>query len=162
MAFRIETHYKVPDARSVSRRGFFNSLVGLGKVSKVTIVDVYTVDAKLNQKQIQKAAALLTNPLLESYQIINSSKTLTPTLSQREREKKANFDYAIEISFLPGVTDNVAHTTKETLADGIKYKFKESENVYSSQVLFLSGQLSRGDANKIAGALHNPLIQKAV
>jgi hypothetical protein len=74
MPFRIETQSKVPDARSVSKRGFFNTLISKqadksarykGKISKVTIVDAYTVDAKLNKQQIQKAAELLANPLVE-------------------------------------------------------------------------------------------------
>ena len=122
MPFRIGTYYKILDARSVSRRGFFNSLVGQGKVSKVTIVDVYTVDAKLNKQQIQKACELLANPIMENYQIIHP----TLTLPLKGRKPKANFDYAIEVSFLPGVTDNVGHTAKETISDGAGYKFKNA------------------------------------
>jgi phosphoribosylformylglycinamidine synthase subunit PurSL len=148
MPHRIEVYYKVPDARSVSRRAFFNFLVGNGKVSKIVITDVYSVDAKLSNQQIQKTCTLLANPLLEA----------ANTYSQSPR----NFDYAIEVSFLPGVTDNVGHTAKETISDGAKYKFKDTENVYSSQAFFMSGKLTRQDAKKIADSLYNPLIQKAV
>ncbi len=150
MAFRIHVQSKVPDARSVSRRAFFNALLGKNKVSKVVIIDAYTVDTKLNNQQTQKACSLLANPLTEASRIMNY-----------ELRIKEKFDWAIEISFLPGVTDNVGHTAKETISDGVKYKFKDSENVYSSQIYFLSGKLTRQDAKKIAGALHNPLIQKA-
>lgn len=152
MAFRIETAYIVPDARSVSKCGFFNTLGLKNKVKKVSIVDAYTVDARISPKQMQKAAELLTNPLVESFE----PKRYTLNA------KRLPFDFAVEISFLPGVTDNVGHTAKETIADGTKYKFKDGQNVYSSQILFISGRISRQDINKIASSLYNPLIQKAV
>ncbi len=163
MAFRIHVQSKVPDARSVSKRAFFNALLGKKKVSKVAIVDAYTVDAKLNNQQIQKAADLLANPLTETVRIQNTKYKILNT----------KFDYAIEISFLPGVTDNVGHTAKETIEDGTKYKFKPGQNVYSSQVFFIKfnspspspspqGRGKEKNIKKIAESLYNPLIQKAV
>jgi len=201
MAFRIEIRYKVPDARSVSKCGFFNALIAgqtskadksaryKGMVKNVKIVDCYTVDARMSPKQMEAAAKLLTNSLIEEYKILR-------TKNQEPRTKQRSFNYAIEISYLPGVTDNVGHTAKETIADGLKAPFKPGENVYpvksftennkkpdkkkfkkiskdsikalktlngvySSQVLFISGKLDETDIKKITGSLYNPLIQRA-
>ncbi len=176
MPFRLETKLKVPDARSVSKCGFFNSLISNKvskadksarynkniKISKVEIVDCYTVDAKLNTKQIHKACELLTNPLLET--------CISDQLPAKRYPLNANFDFAIEISFLPGVTDNVAHTAQETITDGTGYKFKEGEGVYSSVVYFikfaskhpsLTLPIKGREIQTIANSLYNPLIQKA-
>ncbi len=172
MPFRIETKLKVPDARSVSKCGFFNSLGLKNKVKKVEIVDCYTVDAKMSFEQQQRAALLLTNNLLENYSITSNFQFPISNFQNK------NFDFAIEISFLPGVTDNVGHTAKETLEDGTGYKFKNREGIYSSVVYFIGFNTTslplRGisprqgrkkmlaDATIIADSLYNPLIQKAV
>ncbi|PIR96587.1 MAG: phosphoribosylformylglycinamidine synthase [Candidatus Doudnabacteria bacterium CG10_big_fil_rev_8_21_14_0_10_42_18] len=150
MPFRIEIYSKVLDARSVSKCGFFNSLGLSGKVRNVVIADAYSVDRKMGKDDIVKAALLLTNSLIEQYSVNSRQNTIK------------NFDYAIEISFLPGVTDNIGNTAKETIEDGLKIKFKNGEGAYSSQVLFLTGKISETDIKKIAESLHNPLIQKAL
>ena len=48
----------------------------------------------------------------------------------------AFFDYAIEVGFLPGVTDNVGTTAGQTIEDYFRVKFLQSDAVYSSQALF--------------------------
>jgi len=146
MPLRINIQPKTEDARGRVRQKVFQSLGLSGKLTQVSIVDSYSTDARLTPKQAAAAVKLLTNKILEK----GSIKTLAP--------KK--FNWAIEISFLPGVTDNVGNTAKETLEDGLKKKFKPNEGVYSSQVLFLAGKLTENDVKKIADSLYNPLIQK--
>ncbi|OGF27279.1 hypothetical protein A2242_03355 [Candidatus Falkowbacteria bacterium RIFOXYA2_FULL_47_9] len=155
MALRIEISSTISDPRGAAKRRFFNSL-GLGtKVKNVQIADAYTVDKNLNTAQARKTAELLTNPLTER---------------SSARPDEERFDYAVEIGFLPGVTDNVGATAKKTIAEGAHLQFKNSERVYSSQIFYLTFAPPRGkkqspageaDTRAIANALHNPLIQKA-
>lgn len=153
---RIYVSYTIPDARSNAKKKSFADLGLKTKPEQVYITDCYTIDASLSSKQIKKAEELLANPLMQSASINITS----PSLSL-EGSRVTHFDYAIEIGFLPGVTDNIGNTAKETLSDGAKIKFKPGQNVYSSQVFFISGLISEGDAKKIAKSLYNPLIQRA-
>ncbi len=113
----------------------------------VWVADCYTIDTKLNKQQIEKAQALLANPIIEK-----ASVTL---------DAPRKFDYAIEIGYLPGVTDNVGSTAKETLEDGARVKFTSGQHVYTSQVFFISGGVTRIEIEKIKNSLYNPLIQRA-
>jgi phosphoribosylformylglycinamidine synthase len=72
------------------------------------------------------------------------------------------FTFAVEVGFLPGVTDNVGATARECLEDFLKRKFRSGENVYSSQIFFISGKLNEHDTRAIVESLYNPLIQQAV
>src|SRR5579864_227446 len=146
---RIYVKYNVNDARAKAKQKQFSALSLKSKIGAVCLLDCYTIDAKLDQKQIEKAKQLLANPLLQSASA--SPSPLAPN----------SFSFAIEIGCLPGVTDNIGHTTKETLADGARVKFAPGQNVYSSQVFFISGSISANDAKKIADSLYNPLIQRA-
>ncbi len=67
----------------------------------------------------------LINPVVQEFRVDEATKFL--------------FDYAIEVGFLPGVTDNVGNTAKQTIEDYLSMKFVDGEAVYSSQ-LFLSGE----------------------
>ncbi len=148
MAVRIDVKYRVPDTRAEVKRRYFENL-GLGKkVKSVDIVDSYVVDARLPAAQLKSVTPLFANPLVEEAVI---GKPQAP----------ARFAWAVEIGFLPGVTDNVGATARETIEDFLKKKFKNGEGVYSSQVFFISGKLSRRDAEAIADSLYNPLIQRA-
>ena len=162
---RIYVKYTIPDSRAKVKKRQFEALGLKHNLGAVYLAECYTIDAALNQKQISVAKNLLANPLAQSAD--------TSLLAPR------NFSYSIEIGYLPGVTDNIGATAKETLADGAKVKFKDGENVYSSQVVFISfaknphpsrsaGPLpprgeggTLGDAKKIADSLYNPLIQSA-
>src|SRR6266404_786501 len=146
--WRVYVQSTIPDARASIRQKQFAALGLNNKIGAVRLADCYTIDSKLDSKQLEKSKNLLANPLMQRA----DTKLAAPS----------NFAYAIEFGFLPGVTDNISHTAKETLSDGAKIKFKPGENIYSSQVLFISGQLSSGDAKKIANSLYNPLIQQAV
>lgn len=147
MTARIDVKYRVPDTRAEVKRRYFESL-GFGKkIASVELIDSYLIDARLTRPQLRAAASLLANSLVER---------ATVNVPQAPKD----FDWVIEVGYLPGVTDNVGATTKETIEDFLKKKFRSGEGVYSSQVFFLSGKLSKEDAEAIAESLHNPLIQR--
>ncbi len=148
MISRITISQKVLDARSQSKKRQFNALSIFGEVADVGIVDSYTLDSTLIKKEkLQSIADVLTNKHLEESHI---GKIVPP--------KK--FNWLIEIGFLPGVTDNVGNTAKETIEDLLKIKFKEGEAVYYSQIFFITGKLNMKDIEMIGLSLHNPLIQR--
>ncbi|HYV33991.1 MAG TPA: hypothetical protein VE973_04050, partial [Candidatus Limnocylindria bacterium] len=155
---RIYIQSAITDARAKVKKSSFGSLGLKNKIGVVCLAESYAIDSKLNSKQLEKAKSLLANPLTQN------------AFVGRPNIKK--FSYSIEIGFLPGVTDNVGHTTKETLTDGAKIKFKPGQNVYASQVFFVyfnknnnskqSAEASaKADISKIANSLYNPLIQRA-
>jgi len=82
----------------------------------------------------------------------------TTKLEPVDRPLASDFDYAIEIGFLPGVTDNVGHTAREAICDLLECAFAPGEDVYFSQTAFLAGRLSAEQVESIAGAFANPLI----
>jgi len=102
-------------------------------------VDVYTIVKKLNKDQLNEIASSLINPVYQTFKINQ------PTYIEK-------FSWAVEIGFLPGVTDNVATTTKEIVVDKLKIKFLENEGIYTSKLLFLNDRPSKN--------LINPLIQR--
>ena len=105
---------------------------------KGTKGDSYLVDSRLSGRELTKLAEALTNQILEKY-YINKSPKVGP------------FSYAVEIGYLPGVTDNIAHTVKEMAKDLLHVKDIE---IYTSKIYFTN------DKN-IATELYNPLIERA-
>lgn len=146
MAIRIDVTPTIPDARAEVKVKAFRTIAGK-TIRAVHIVDSYLIDADLSKTAIEKARGALTNSQVEA--------------SHVGRWLPATFSYAIEIGYLPGVTDNVAATAGETIEDATGRSFKKGERVYSSQTFFIVGTLSRKLVEKIALSLHNPLIQSA-
>ncbi len=109
---------------------------------------VYTIDKIFTDQELKKIAAALTNPVSQ-----------TAFVNRSHIPKK--FSFAIEIGYLPGVTDNSAATAKELIEDLLKKKFTERENVYTSQITFLDRNLTDTEVKKIAESLYNPVIQRA-
>ena len=145
MIYRIEILSTIRDTRAVAKK---NKLQSDGfNISEVILVDVYSINRKLHVGEMEKIASMLTNPVT---QVCSIDASIFP-------EK---FGYAIEIGYLPGVTDNIAATAKESIEDLLKLKFLNGENVYTSQIIFLSGDLVSEEINKITESLYNPLIQR--
>jgi phosphoribosylformylglycinamidine synthase len=93
-------------------------------------------------------AEALTNPILEKFSV------------DKLPEIK-NFIYAIEIGYLPGVTDNVGHTARETILDLLHLKNNFNLAVYTSKIFVISGSIDLTDVKKIALSLYNPLIERS-
>ncbi len=152
MTTRIGIIVKDFDARAQTRQKKLNGF-GFKNISDLWIIDVYTVDKSFSEKHLESIAQALSNPVTQNFIF-------------RTKNKKAKlenqFSFAIEIGFLPGVTDNIAHTAKEIIEDTLKIKFSNDEDVYTSQVTFINGKISKADAEQIALSLHNPLIQRTL
>lgn len=146
MPTRLFVRFRVPDARARNKLQAFSNLHLSGQIREVFLIDCFAIDKSLDAKQLSLAKKLLHNPLLQ--EVFDTAPA------------PKNFDYAIEVGFLPGVTDNVGNTAKETLEDGLKIKFKNGESVYTSQLIFIVGKISGRDAKIIADSLYNPLIQR--
>jgi phosphoribosylformylglycinamidine synthase len=151
MPCRIYIQPAIADARAESKKRHFNSLGLAAKIKSVCLADCYTIDKALDKNQKAKARRLLSNPLFET-------ASESPAVNGPKK-----FDYVIEIGYLPGVTDNIGQTAKESLEDGLKIKFLPQESVYSSRIFFISfeGKAAVPDAEKIKDCLFNPLIERA-
>lgn len=114
-----------------------------GKKISAKIVDVYTLEHDLGSAANVEAL----------------SKSFVNPVTQKLLEKgdEGDFDWAVEIGYLPGVTDNIGHTVSELAA----LTLNDNQPVYSSQVILLKGSLDESDVKNIAAGLHNPLIQRA-
>src|SRR3989344_265391 len=130
MAHRIEVASKIHDTRAQVRKKEINSLGFSGKVDDVKLVDVYTIDAELTREDLDRTASMLANPVFQKAEIDNSIGV--------------NFKYAIEIGYLPGVTDNVGNTTRESIEDLLRQKLP-GQAVHTSQLMLLSGDISQDE-----------------
>jgi phosphoribosylformylglycinamidine synthase subunit PurSL len=147
MAVRIDVRKTVSDSRADLALARFKNLGLSKKPSRVWIVDSYVLDAQLASPDIKKISAALMNPVAEEA-IVGGARP------------SGNFLFAIEIGYLPGVTDNAGNTCREMIEDLLGKKFKQGETVYTSKTYFVD-LISRHDASLIAESLYNPLIQRA-
>lgn len=148
MTHRITVRPIVADARASGIRKHIKAVLPDIQIESVGCSQSYAIDAGLSTDQLQQAAARLTN-------IVTEEGTLDSVLAP------GHFSYAIEIGYLPGVTDNVGNTARQTVEDATEYSFKDGETIYSSSFIFLSGSISQEDAERIRAELHNPLIERA-
>ncbi|MFA6520290.1 MAG: AIR synthase-related protein [Candidatus Paceibacterota bacterium] len=115
---------------------------------KANFVDSYLITHKFSNEKIQKIAKALTNPVLEDFSINKFPKII-------------KFSYVIEIGYKPGVTDNVGHTTEETICDLFHMKNDGQFAVYASKIFIISKSSKPEEVKKIALSLHNPLIERS-
>lgn len=143
MAKRIAVFSKkgVPDTRAEVRARRLNAQDF--SVDGARVVDIYTLDGD-TELVVQELAEMLHNPVTQEVQI---GEIPPPDL----------FDGAIEVGFLPGVTDNVGNTAQE-IADDAAGSLKG--HVHTSQLTFLRGPLKAEDVARIAGSLSNPVIHR--
>lgn len=162
MISRIAVYQKVPDTRASVRQKSFSKFSSHKKIKSLTLVDIYTVEKILTDEQFKSVARILINPVTEYAKIRVKALDLIAEeiFVNGDNIEKPKFNWAIEIGFLPGVTDNTAKTTRQGIEDHLKIKFSENEDVYSSQVTLIEGDLSEKEVLEIAGSLYNPLIQR--
>src|SRR3990167_9422720 len=154
MGLAISVKSKIPDARAVVRKKKLEKEGFSGKIDSLEIVDVYSldVDVGVNGQLFQEPSQL---EMLHTV-IMNPVTQKSDEVSMQPPER---FDWAIEIGYLPSVTDNVAATVKEGLEDLFKVGIGGEQRVYTAQISFVSGSLSREDAVRVGESLANPLIQ---
>ena len=144
--FRIEVYYTILDSRGTIVQKKLNYL-GY-PVEKAVRTDNYLINIQLTEDEIVKVAQSLIQPVTQNYTI---NKAFAPEI----------FTYAIEIGYLPGVTDNVAHTTREMIEDIIKKPLNPEKSVFTSFTYFLWGSIDANTIVDISTELYNPLIQRA-
>ncbi|MFH0818966.1 MAG: AIR synthase-related protein [Patescibacteria group bacterium] len=147
MANRIEIIFKseLQDTRALVwqkkiQRDFPN-------IQEVFLVDVFTIDKDFSVLELDKIADSLTNLVIQEFKVNH------PNINQE-------FSFAVEIGYLPGVTDNCGATAKEIIEDLFKIEFSENEDVYSSQIFYLQGHVSMETVKVISQSFYNDLIQR--
>ena len=150
MISRILIRSKGDNIRGKLSIDVFNQLHLSKKVSDVVVLDSYLISSSLQDTKISEIANSLTNKIIEEFSINKIPADLLKGCGS-----------AIEIGFLPGVTDNVGSTTKETIVDLLHLKDSSTLAVYTSKVFLIYGSLNAEDQKKIAYSLHNPLIERA-
>ncbi|MBN2139633.1 MAG: phosphoribosylformylglycinamidine synthase [Desulfovibrionaceae bacterium] len=150
MLFRVEVGLR-PQVRDVLGQGVcrkINDELGIA-VDSVRIVKVYVVEG-LDAARADEvlAAEALHDPVLH-----------LASLSPLAR----GFDWALEVGFRPGVTDNEGRTAKEALAMALGLSGQEAAGlaVYTADQYLLSGDLSEAQVASVArDLLANELIQR--
>ncbi|MCL4679570.1 MAG: phosphoribosylformylglycinamidine synthase [Alphaproteobacteria bacterium] len=136
MAYRIEVLGHEEDGRALRIRN------ALGGDAGVRVVDVYTSEHKAAAGSTFKSA--LANPVVQKVDALPQ-----------------DFDWALEIGFLPGVTDNTGHTAEELLRLSVNDHEGGSTACYSARLYLITGKVTREDIAALAGDLSNRLIQRA-
>ncbi len=148
---RVEVRMRpdMVDARGEAARTDIIDDLGIS-VEKVRCAEVYTIYATLSADELDRVAQeLFTDP------IIQESSAAEPVLHE--------YDWLIEVGFLPGVTDNVGKTATEGIADILGRPMAEDEGVYTSRQYGITGDLTEDQADHIArDLLANELIQRWV
>jgi len=142
--YRIEIYYTKEDFRGtvVMHRFDHQNL----PIKNISIADNYLLNIPVGKEAIDRVAEALAQTVTQGYTI---NEPYMP-----------EFSYAIEIGFLPGVTDNVAHTVRESIEDLLKIQCDHEKSVFSSITYFIDGDVSREQSLEIARELYNPLIQR--
>ena len=143
---RIEVHY-TRDPRLKTRTDRIRTL-GI-PVDELHLTDVYTIATSardFTRDELVQVAQQLINPVVQEFTVDEATLPL--------------FDHAIEVGFLPGVTDNVGTTARQTVEDFLSMEFAEGEAVYSSQLYFVRGRLAPEALRQLAGMLANPLVNR--
>ncbi len=136
MTTRIEVLAHKDDGRAKTLEKLLKSS---GKNASVRVVDVYTSEhPKAKDEKFQTSLA---NPV-----------------TQKLNNLPDDFDFALEIGFLPGVTDNIGHTAAELL----ELAGADNDNeCFSSRLYLVKGDVSQNDIEDLAGHLSNSLIQRS-
>ncbi len=152
MSQRIEVHTISEDGRAVTYKNNFSKIAtGL---KDVHVADVYTIENDISDPEdIHNTLQSFTNPVTQTAFVLEDGKSPADDYIST----LPDFDWALEIGYLPGVTDNIGHTASELT----KLTIDQNKNIFSARLLLLKGDLSAEDIKAIAAEIHNPLIQRA-
>lgn len=135
MTTRIEVLAHKNDGRAKTLE---KNLQSKGKPASVHVIDVYTSEHPKATSEAFKNS--LANPITQRIDIIPD-----------------DFDWALEIGFLPGVTDNVGHTAAELM----QLAGAENDNeCYTSRLYLIKGDFDKEDVESLSHDLANELIQR--
>ncbi len=88
------------------------------------------------------------------------AKGLANPVTQRVNETPEDFTWALEIGYLPGVTDNIGHTATELLALTSNDNLNGGEPVYSSRLYLIKANTEKETIEKLSRVISNKLIQR--
>ncbi len=140
----LKSHVRDVVGEKIARK--IRSELGVA-VESVRIVRVYTLEG-LDAAQVDMALdrTALHDPVLHEV-------SLEPLAS--------NFDWALEVGFRPGVTDNEGRTARETLGVVLGLDSTEDVRVYTSVQYLIDGTLDRDTVDHVGrDLLANELIQR--
>lgn len=117
------------------------------EVDSVRVFNVYTLHADLDDAQVEQVRTeLFTDPIIQE-------STIDILFTN-------DYDYLVEVGFLPGVTDNVGKSSAEGIEDIIGRRFEEGEAVYSSIQYAVKGEITEEVCDRFTrDLLANGLIQ---
>ena len=117
-------------------------------VDGVKTINIYTISADFSQDELVTITEnLLVDPIVQQYSIGSPLGD--------------DFDFIVEVGFLPGVTDNPGRTAREGVELIFPGRLGPGGKVYSSTQYLISGKLDKENAERIAkGLLGNELIQR--
>jgi phosphoribosylformylglycinamidine synthase II len=136
MTYRIEVLANSDDGRA---RAIEKNLKSLGVAAEVRVVDVFTSE----------------HPAAANSNFVNS---LINPVTQSSGMLPSDFDWALEIGYLPGVTDNIGHTAEELLK--LAGAHNDNNACYSSRLYLIKGPAKKTDIEALASSLSNKLIQR--
>lgn len=116
-------------------------------IESVAISNIYAIEKELSPEQIHHIA---NGPLID------------PILQESHIASTANpeFDWTVDISLKPGLTDNLGNTAQLTIEDFLGVKFVGGENVKSIRRYQFNGDLSYNELNLITKQhLANSLVE---
>jgi phosphoribosylformylglycinamidine synthase II len=119
------------------------------EVAGVSVIDVYTIDASLSVAELERVRAeLLTDPIIQ--------------VSALNQSLARDYDFAIEVGFRPGVTDNVGKSAAEGIQDTLGRALAPGEAVYKSTLYAVRGASRETCQHMAKDLLANGLIQQYV
>ena len=120
------------------------------EVDAVRVVDVYTVRADVDVDAMERVRTeLFTDPIIQD-------SALNASIAE-------DYDFLIEVGFLPGVTDNVGKSSAEGIADVLARPFVEGEAVFKSVQYAVKGKVDAKTCHTFThDLLANELIQQWV
>ena len=92
---------------SIEKTGKESSLQKEHNNKSIKIIDGYFFSTNLDDQKFTKISKLISNDVSQT---ILTKKNVKKVLSSY-----SNFNWVVEIKFLPGVTDNIATTVKEII-----------------------------------------------
>ncbi len=128
------------DAAGEKTRGRIVKDFGIGTVSSVRPVAVYALHGEFTSLELRELAdGPLSDPVIQRY-------TINETFL-------SEFDWMIEVGFLPGVTDNIGRTAAEAVRIAVPDGANREFSVHTGTQYFLRGALSRKHAERIGREL---------
>ncbi|MGB9761914.1 MAG: AIR synthase-related protein [Caldimicrobium thiodismutans] len=152
--FRIEVGLKREHRDTKSAKILKKIKRDLGfTLTNLNYIRVYLVEGEFSLELLQKfAESALCDPVIETYSINE------PIYKKLD----LSFDWALEIGFRPGVTDNEGKTAEEALSYLLERPLNShNEGVYFARLLLIKGSISREEVERIArDLLANELIER--